>query len=135
MTKIPSSQGQQQRQNTTFYNALPPTEREQVRLLRRMVKMLHYLPEMHDFFKFAPTKHLIREQQAVLTNRVNLISFPSEEQIEENKNAGEVNNAQENAVPQGIIDEEVFSSESQPRLTEVKILLPHLLLSLDYCVS
>jgi len=51
--------------------------------MRSIIKMLHYLPEMHDFFKFSPTKHIIREQNAVLTKRVKPISYTSEEQEEE----------------------------------------------------
>ena len=44
-----------------------------------MVKMIHYLPEMHDFFKFSPTKHIIRATNALLTNRVKPIVYTSEE--------------------------------------------------------
>ena len=48
-------------------------------MLRRMLKMIPYLPEMHEFFKFTPTKHIIREQNALLTNRVKPINFASED--------------------------------------------------------
>ena len=54
-------------------------------MLRSMIKMLHYLPEMHDFFKFSPTKHIIRAPNAVLSNRVKPIVYNSEEQEEEKK--------------------------------------------------
>ena len=50
--------------------------------------MLHYLPEMHDFFKFNPTKHIVREPNALLTNRVKPISYPSED-LEEQKTPDE----------------------------------------------
>lgn len=76
---------------------MPDSDREQLRLLRSLVKMLHYLPEMHDFFKFSPTKHITRASNALLTNRVKPIVYTSEEQEEEKKQQ-----TPENVVPQGI---------------------------------
>ena len=75
LQKLPGASSQ--RQNTTFYSTLPDSEREQQRLLRLMIKMLHYLPEMHEFFKFSPTKLIVRGQNALLTNRVSPIVFAS----------------------------------------------------------
>ena len=50
-----------------------------------MVKMISYLPGMHEFFKFSPTKHLIRSEDALLTNRVKPMSYAAEELEEEKK--------------------------------------------------
>lgn len=94
LSKLPGASSQ--RQSTTSYTALPDCEKEQLRLMRQILKMLHYLPEMHDFFKFSPTKHIIREQNAVLTNRVKPISYTSEEQEEEKVPASQI---VENVVP------------------------------------
>ena len=95
-----------------------------------MVKMIHYLPEMHDFFKFSPTKHIICASNALLTNRVKPIVHTSEEQEEEKKQEEPAHIVTENAVPSGI-----SASSVDPKLAEVsKQLLPHLLLCLDYKV-
>ena len=31
-------------------------------LLEQMVKMVFYLPEMHEFFKYMPTENVMRQQ-------------------------------------------------------------------------
>ena len=54
-------------------------------MLRLVVKMITYLPEMHEFFKFFPTKHVMRQRNAILTNRVKLVDCPPEEDDEEIK--------------------------------------------------
>ena len=122
----------QQRQSTTFYAALPAAEREQIRMLRRMLKMIPYLPEMHEFFKFTPTKHIIREQNALLTNRVKPINFASEDQEEEKKE--EDPGREPDSAIKGVSDPE-SSAEVEPKLFEVQKLLPHFMLSLDYGVA
>ena len=58
---------------------------EDLRMLRLVVKMITYLPEMHEFFKFFPTKHVMRQRNAILTNRVKLVDCPPEEDDEEIK--------------------------------------------------
>ena len=48
-----------------------------------MVKMIYYLPDMHEFFKYFPTQNLMKEQNAVLTKPIDTpIHFISEEQEE-----------------------------------------------------
>lgn len=37
--------------------------------------MIHYLPEVHDYFKFYPTKRLLVEEQAFLINKVGGMNF------------------------------------------------------------
>ena len=96
-----------------------------------MVKMIHYLPEMHDFFKFSPTKHIICASNALLTNRVKPIVYTSEEQEEEKKQEEPAHIVTENAVPSGISDN-YGASSVDPKLAGVSKLLPHLLLRLDY---
>ena len=93
--------------------------------------MIHYLSEMHDFYKFSPTKHIIREQNALLLNRVKPISYPSEEQ-EEQKEGEPV--ATENVVPQGV-SESASQGYQELKLVEVSKLLPHFLLCLDFGVA
>ena len=97
-----------------------------------MVKMISYLPGMHEFFKFSPTKHLIRSEDALLTNRVKPMSYAAEELEEEKKEP--IDNPSLEITPQGI-DEEPSTMEANPKLSEVSKLLPHLLLCLDYGVA
>ena len=89
---------------------------------------------MHDFFKFSPTKHIIRATNALLTNRVKPIVYTSEEQEEEKKQQEPAHVVTENALPSGINDHQSASS-ADPKLSEVNKLLPHLLLCLDYKVA
>lgn len=37
--------------------------------------MIHYLPEVQDYFKFYPSKRLMIEDNALLTNRVPEVNF------------------------------------------------------------
>lgn len=37
--------------------------------------MLYYLPEVHDYFKFYPSKRLLVEEGALLTNKVPEMNF------------------------------------------------------------
>lgn len=47
----------------------------------KIFKMVHYLPELHDYFKFYPCKKLLLEQGSLLTNKVPQMEFTDIEEI------------------------------------------------------
>jgi hypothetical protein len=43
--------------------------------------MIHFLPELHDYIKFYPTKRLLVEHGALLSNKVHEMQFVDIEEI------------------------------------------------------
>ena len=105
-----------------------------------MVKMIYYLPDMHEFFKYFPTQNVMRQQNALLTNQVQPISFISEEQEEEEKKQAAGQNEGESAKTRSETQavhkaqKQIFNS-ANPKLAEVSTLLPYLLCCLDFKVA
>ncbi len=65
-----------QRQNTSYYQFNQANfKTEEIKLVKRMFKMLHYLPEVHEYFKFYPTRRLLLEEGSLLTNKVAEMNF------------------------------------------------------------
>ena len=114
-------------------------------MLKSIIKMVTYLPEMHEFFKYFPTKHVMRENNATLTNRVKLIEYAPEEVEEEIKmemNESNSGATKGNAVPLGTVSEQEISAtlgndprQENSKLFEVQKLLPAFMLCLDMKVA
>ena len=50
-------------------------KQDELNLLKQVIKMIHYLPEVHDYFKSYPSKRLLIDEKALLTNKVPETSF------------------------------------------------------------
>jgi len=59
-----------QRQNTTHYNKINPRMHESLKTLKLILKMVHYLPELQEFFCAYPLRTLVKEQHRTLSDRI-----------------------------------------------------------------
>ena len=62
----PSAQAKKQveqpvpRQNTTLFYEIQKGHAQTMKLLQQMIKMIFYLPEMHELFMYMPTENIMR---------------------------------------------------------------------------
>ena len=112
------------RQNTTLYYEKTTEDKNNLKLLLQMVKMIWYLPDMHEFFKYFPTQSVMREPDALLSTTVDPINCVSEgtEQEEKKQTAGQ-NEGVDN------------TDTTKTKLSEVSQLLPYLLCCLNFKVA
>jgi hypothetical protein len=58
------------RQNTTHYSKLTHKIHEQIKQLKLVLKMVHYLPALQEFFRVYPTRTLLKDQHKQLSERL-----------------------------------------------------------------
>jgi hypothetical protein len=83
---------------------------ESLKTLKRILKMVHYLPELHEFFCASPLRSLIKEQRRTLADR--LQSKQTETKPTDPK-----------------------TDKPPSKFSEVEGLLPYLALNLDFKVA
>jgi len=110
-----------QRQNTAHYGKVNPKMHEALKQLKLILKMAHYMPDLHEFFRAYPMRTLVKDQHRFLTERVNLVKQAEKEASaltppKQDQRAGD-------------------KQEPKQKFSEVERLLPYLALSLDFRVA
>ena len=110
-----------QRQNTAHYGKINPKMHETLKQIKLILKMVHYMPELHEFFRAYPMKTLVKDQHRILTERVILNKQPEKE-----------SQWAETSPKQDLRSAEKYTSN---KFSEVERLLPYLVLCLDFRVA
>ena len=76
-TASTSSQGNQELQKMQNAASCSVMHKEELKVLHHIVDLMPYLhSEVHDLFKFYPSKTVMREKDALFTNKVGMFKFP-----------------------------------------------------------